>query len=128
MAFLLSLPGGAQTPAPPSAPSTLASIQSFGGPPSDINNNVNAFDYEHQLAALNAERQKKMVSDTNKLLKLANELDAEVRLSGSGALTAAQLHKVAEIEKLARSVKDKMSTSIRGPLDVSAPYIPPPHR
>jgi hypothetical protein len=64
---------------------------------------------EKRLRALNAERQKSLVSDTNKLLKLAQELEAEIGSENPGSLNPAQLHKIAEIEKLARSVKEKMS-------------------
>jgi len=64
-----------------------------------------------QLRMYNAARQKAMVSDTNKLLKLARELDDEVSRTNPDSLTVAELRKVAEIEKLARSVKQKMSAS-----------------
>jgi hypothetical protein len=37
-------------------------------------------------------------------------------------LSSNQLRKVAEIEKLAHTIKDKMSYSVRG----TAPYRPPP--
>lgn len=69
---------------------------------------------EKRLLALNAQRQKALVSDTNKLVRLANELGTEISRDNPTELTTAQLHKVAEIEKLAHSVKDKMSTSVRG--------------
>jgi hypothetical protein len=67
---------------------------------------------ERRLRALNMERQKEMVSDTNKLLKLARELNQEVASQKSDALTPDQLHKIAEIEKLARNVKERMSTGV----------------
>ena len=69
---------------------------------------------EQRLRALNAERQKALVSDTGKLLKLAQELNAELAAGNADQLTAAQLRTMAEIEKLAHSVKAKMSTSVRG--------------
>jgi hypothetical protein len=75
------------------------------------------------LRGLNVERQKEMVSDTNKLLKLARELNAEISSSNSDSLTPAQLRKVGEIEKLARSVKEKMSTSIWNMPMYQAPLI-----
>ena len=50
----------------------------------------------------------------NKLLKLVTELNAELTSSNPDSLSANQLRKLAEIEKLAHSVKDKMSTSVRG--------------
>jgi hypothetical protein len=77
---------------------------------------------EKRLVALNAQRQKSLVSDTNKLVRLANELGSEISRDNPSELTPAQLHKVAEIEKLARSVKDKMSTSVRG----TPSFLPPP--
>ena len=63
---------------------------------------------EKRLLALNIERQKQMVADANKLLRLAKELNDEVAASNTGTFTAEQLRKVAEIEKLARSVKERM--------------------
>ncbi len=67
-----------------------------------------------QLRALNVERQKSMVSDTDKLVKLAQELKSEVETGNSSALTVEQLRKIADIEKLARNVKQKMSISYAG--------------
>jgi len=70
------------------------------------------------LRALNAERRRSLVADTNKLLKLAQELDAEVKSTSGDSLNSAELTKVAEIEKVAHKVKEKMSTSVRGTTDV----------
>jgi hypothetical protein len=69
---------------------------------------------EKQLRTLNAERQKALVANTSKLLKLATELNAEIAKSKNGSLTPEQLHKLAEIERLAHSVREKMATSVRG--------------
>jgi hypothetical protein len=77
---------------------------------------------ERRMRALNIERQKEMVSDTNKLLRLARELNAEVAARKSDALTPDQLHKIAEIEKLARNVKERMTSAVGGIQSV----IPPP--
>ena len=68
---------------------------------------------ERIVRMLNAARQSSMVSDAEKLLKLARELDAEIAASKSGSLTQAQLRKVARIEKLAHSVRVEMSTVVR---------------
>jgi hypothetical protein len=62
-----------------------------------------------------------MVADADKLLKLASELKAEIDSGNSESLTPTQLKKLETIEKLAHSVKDKMSTSVRG-----VPASPPP--
>jgi hypothetical protein len=67
---------------------------------------------ERRLNALNRERQKEMISDTNKLLKLAMELNDEIAANNTGTLTWDQLHKMAEIEKLARNVKEKMADGV----------------
>ena len=52
---------------------------------------VDPIETEKRLRALNAERQKSMVSDTNKLLKLASELNAEINRENPDSLTPAQL-------------------------------------
>jgi len=56
----------------------------------------------------NDERQRKLVSDTERLLLLANQLKIEVAASDSETMTPLMLHQMDEIEKLARSVKEKM--------------------
>jgi hypothetical protein len=83
---------------------------------------------ERRLNALNRERQKEMISDTNKLLRLAMELNDEIAANNTGALTWDQLHKMAEIEKLARNVKEKMADGVgqMGPTQ-EAPIAMPPH-
>ena len=84
----------------------------------------NTMQNDRLLRALNADRQKSLVSDTNKLLRLANELNAEIAGSNPETLTPSQLHKMAEIEKLAHNVKDKMSTSVRGTPAFQPPFNP----
>jgi hypothetical protein len=70
-----------------------------------------------QLRARNADRQKSIVTDTEKLLRLARELNSEMETGNHGELTQVELHKLAEIERLARNVKQKMSISfVGGPL------------
>ena len=81
-------------------------------------------DEEKRLRALNAERQRSLVSDTNKLLKLAQELDGEVKGTNPDSLNMEELTKVAEIEKLAHKVKEKMSTSVRGMTDFQPLLLP----
>lgn len=61
-----------------------------------------------QIKALNLMRHKQMVDDSAKLLLLAKQLNEE-----SGSLSPSErVHKAAEIEKLAKSVKDKMSYAV----------------
>ena len=62
-----------------------------------------------RMHLLNAARQKSMISDAEKLLVLARELNAGVG-AGGNALSAGQRMKMAaDIEKLAHNVKEKMS-------------------
>ena len=111
IAAMLVLPGGAQGPPQPHG---LASGQRLGRSPADQDGDN--FRETERLVALNRQRQKNMVSDTDKLLKLATELETEVEGGGEEHFTPEQLHKISEIEKLARSVKDKMTYSVKGPV------------
>lgn len=79
---------------------------------------------QRRLRTLNEERQKQMVADTNRLLKLARELNDEMASTTADALTADQLRKVAEIEKLARSVKERMV--VGAGQTASQSQLPPP--
>jgi hypothetical protein len=63
---------------------------------------------EKTRLARNVDRQKRLVSDTQRLLTLANELKTEVASSGTETITPEMLRQMDEIEKLARSVKDRM--------------------
>lgn len=56
----------------------------------------------------NAERQKRLVGDTERLLVLTNQLKASISDSGSETLTPEMLRQMDEIEKLARNVKNRM--------------------
>ena len=81
---------------------------------------------EKRLNMINNARQKGLVDDTNKLLALATELNQEIAKSNPGELSAEQMHKVAVIEKLAHSVRDKMVMPVHGPglnMD-NSPYAP----
>ncbi len=76
---------------------------------------------EKQMKALNEQRQKVLVSDTDKLLKLAQDLNSEIASSSPSSLTQDQVRKISAIEKLAHSVKQKMSESF-----VSSPALRDP--
>ncbi len=55
-----------------------------------------------------ASRLKSMASDTEKLVTLTKELNAKIEKSGADSLTRDDLRTLAEIEKLAHSIKWKM--------------------
>ena len=69
---------------------------------------------QKRLRLLNAERQKALVSDADKLLKLVSQLNADINAGSPASLTPAQLRTLGEIQKLAHSVKSKMGTSALG--------------
>jgi hypothetical protein len=59
----------------------------------------------------NQERQADLKRDTEKLLKLATELKESVDTTTDSTLSLDVIKKAGEIEKLARSVKDKMKAA-----------------
>jgi hypothetical protein len=83
---------------------------------------------ERRIKQLNVERQKEMVSQANDLLKLTAQLNAEVAKEHSTSLTPDQLRTLAKIEKLAKSVREKMSNPVQGTIfeDNFPPPIAPP--
>lgn len=80
---------------------------------------------EKRMRALNEDRHKSVVSDAEKLLKLARQLDAEVASNPTDELTPEEMRKVAEIEKLAKSVKSKMALSFGGGPQFQGPVYTP---
>ncbi len=61
-----------------------------------------------RMALMNAQRQKQMASETEKLLALAREVKADSDRSDKNLYSTAELRKVEQIEKLAHSVNEKM--------------------
>jgi hypothetical protein len=82
--------------------------------------------YQKRLQMLNAAQHQSMVADTDKLLKLVADLNSQINTSNSKSLTPEQLRMVAEIEKLAHSVKDKMRLSVRSAGEFDGPTPAPP--
>ena len=74
---------------------------------------VNYIFYEKRIQLLNAEQHKSMVADTDRLVKLVADLNAQIASSKASTFTPEQLRTVAEIEKLAHNVRDKMRMSVR---------------
>lgn len=95
-----------------------ATFRGRGGDESSEPANMRANRYK----AMNAMRQKALVEDTNRLLQLTTQLNAEIAGNPTHALNADQLRQVAEIEKLAKNVREKMTDAI-GP---TPPMMRPP--
>jgi hypothetical protein len=125
----------AQTPMPPGQGNGNSGMQGIDGAGSGrggfsrpnlgtLANDTDDYDpmmAERRLRALNIERQKQMVSDAAKLLKLAQELNSEVAAANTGEFSFDQLRKIAEIEKLARNVRERMAAAVG-----EAPNVMPP--
>jgi hypothetical protein len=79
---------------------------------------------EKRVRALNADRHKSMVSDTEKLVRLARQLDAEIASNPTSELTPEEVRKVVAIEKLAHNVKTKMAQSFGEGPDFKSPVAP----
>ena len=99
----------AQNPAPqnPAIPNVSPLPPPFGTP-GESGDPIERQRQEKLAKARNSDRQKQLVQDTNKLLALAKELKADVDKSNSDTLSLDVVKKAAEIEKLAKSVKDRM--------------------
>lgn len=79
----------------------------FGEPPGP-NDPMERQRLEKMEKARNVDRQKQLQRDTDKLLSLAKELKEDVDKSNKDMLSIDVVKKAAEIEKLAKSVKDRM--------------------
>jgi hypothetical protein len=78
------------------------------GQPSNPGDPMERQRQEKMEKARNVDRQKQLEKDTDKLLALAKELKEEVGKSNADTLSVDVVKKAGEIEKLAKSVKDRM--------------------
>lgn len=67
---------------------------------------------EKKNSQANIERRKQIAEDSEVLLKLATDLKTEVDKSNKDTLSLTVIHKAEAIEKLARSVKEKMKLTV----------------
>ena len=127
LALLLATPAGAQvrgsSPSLPTLPSgaPVGTREDYDIPSRD------ALEEARRMRALNESRQKGIISDTNKLLKLTTEFNAEIASENSGELTRAQVRKLAQIEKLAHSISEKMSANAWVTMGPQSPLSPQFH-
>jgi hypothetical protein len=88
-------------------PQQITPPPGFGEPPVP-NDPMERHRLEKMEKARNVDRQKQLQRDTDKLLSLAKELKDQVDKSNKDMLSVDVVKKAAEIEKLAKSVKDRM--------------------
>jgi len=98
-------------------------IQTVPRPGFENSSDLDPLSEAKRMRALNTDRHKSMVSDTEKLVALARQLDAEIASNPAGELTPRELQKVLAIEKLAHNVKTKMAQSFGGGPDFKPPVI-----
>jgi hypothetical protein len=106
-AILIVLPLRAQSPGTPLNPGGQGRATSHlptDAPSLSANQTLD----QKRISVLNKLRQRSMVDDATKLLFLARQLNAEA----SNLSDSDRMHKAAEIEKLAKSVKEKMSYAV----------------
>ncbi len=121
LAFFLGIPiTGQQIPTPFPQPNSGRLGSHYPDSQIGFGDPDNAPD-KKRLRILNVERQREIVSATARLLKLAEELNSELSVSDASATTPEQLRKIAEIGKLAKTVKEKMSFGVDGGLTVPEP-------
>lgn len=97
----------AQTQQPLPSMQTPSTTPPFGEPP-DPNDPMQRQRMEKMEKARNTDRQQQLERDTEKLLSLAKELKEDVNKSNKNTLSVDVVKKAAEIEKLAKSVKERM--------------------
>jgi hypothetical protein len=100
--LLFAIPGNAQSPRG-SAPQRVDGTVAPGGP-AEIRDKL----AREMAKKANLERQASLKADTAKLLKLSTELKDYVDKTNENVLSMEVLKKAEEIEKLAKSVKEKM--------------------
>lgn len=93
--------GPAQPPAAPGIPGVNPSASSDSDP---MTRRMNA----EMVVKRNIQRQQEIIADTNKLLQLAQQLNSDVSKSSKDTLSLSVVKEADEIEKLAKSVKEKM--------------------
>jgi hypothetical protein len=75
-----------------------------------------------RIAKLNLIRHKSMISDADKLLRLAQELNNDANADSSALSPSERMHKAAEIGKLAKDVREKMAFTIGTPQETATPF------
>ncbi|MGA8152642.1 MAG: hypothetical protein WB952_16950 [Terriglobales bacterium] len=107
LTFVLAVRSVGQTSVPPPMPNPNFPSQGSPQAPSPEQETQDRIQKEMAKKA-NQERQAQLKRDTERLFKLATELKQSVDKSNENMLSVDVVRKAEEIEKLARSVKDKM--------------------
>ena len=79
-----------------------------------------------RMRMLNVARQKAMVSDAEKLLALARDLNAGIDADGTALSAGQRMKMAADIEKLAHGIREKMCYSAGNPSAPRGPFSTAP--
>jgi len=102
----VALPARAQQSGEPPTPVSPDRLPGIGNaPPTDSSDSHMIRDMAKERSVM---RQKEIVADTNRLLDLAKQLKAAVDKSNKDQLSLSVVDTANEIEKLAKTVKEKM--------------------
>jgi ATP-dependent helicase/DNAse subunit B len=74
-----------------------------------------------RMKAMNKDRTKRIKRDTDKLLELATELKQYVDKTNENVLSVEVIKKAEEVEKLAKTIREKMKEDYRIPDDLFHP-------
>jgi hypothetical protein len=96
-----------QNPMPPVGQGSMGGLSPINGR-NDAPDPLGPRMQEQQAKSRNSDRQRRLVEDTDRLLSLAADLKQQMGTSGKDAMSADMVRKAEEIEKLAKSVKDRM--------------------
>jgi hypothetical protein len=125
LALLLVLHAGAQNSSSQSQPSSSGHLGQLSSNSTIEFSQPDLSMEQHRQRLLNADRQKALVADADKLLKLVSTFNAEIDAANPETLTPAQLRTLGEIQKLAHSVKTRMSDPLFGtPVFMEPPPLP----
>jgi len=102
--LLFVIPGNGQSTIPRGSSSRTVDGSVAPGGPDEIRDKL----AREMAKKANVERQALLKADTDKLLKLSTELKDYVDKTNENVLSVEVLKKAEEIEKLAKSVKEKM--------------------
>jgi hypothetical protein len=113
LATIATTAQNAQVPAPAPTPHPILLPEANRLP--DANDQMEMHEQQakkQDFATANAERKRQIADDSAKLVKLATDLKTEVDKTTKDTLSVNVIRKAEEIERLARSVKEKMKLTV----------------
>jgi hypothetical protein len=111
-ALLLLVFGTTDWRAAAQAPADSSSMRQLRSDDQFVGDNIESAMRQRRIENYIKQKKKEMEEQSARLVQLATELHSELAAAANSPLSAQQLRKINEIEKLAHSVKEKMSNPI----------------